>query len=101
MTFSSKSILHSSALQINRPLTYLNDSLINFYIKYMIMENLSATGSTLSVDDFHVFPTYFYSRISHLQNGGTAYKDTKVARKKLYQDVKGWTKGVDIFKNNS
>ena len=64
----------------------------------MIMEKLSATGSTLSVDDFHVFPTYFYSRISHLQNGGTAYKDTKVARKKLYQDVKGWTKGIDIFK---
>ena len=49
------------------------------------------------MDDFHVFPTYFYSRISHLQNGGTAYKDTKAARKKLYQDVKGWTKGVDIF----
>lgn len=82
----------------NRPLTYLNDSLINFYIKYMIMEKLSATGSTLSVGDFHVFPTYFYSRISHLQNGGTAYKDTKAARKKLYHDVKGWTKGVDIFK---
>ena len=56
------------------------------------------TGGDLSVDDFHVFPTYFYSRISHLQNGGTAYKDTKVSRKQLYQDVKGWTKGIDIFK---
>ena len=64
----------------------------------MIMEKLSATGSILSVDEFHVFPTYFYSRISHLQNGGAAYKDTKAERKKLYQDVKGWTKGIDIFK---
>ena len=71
---------------------------MNFYIKYMIMEKISVTGGALSVDDFHVFPTYFYSRISHLQNGGTAYKDTKVSRKQLYQDVKGWTKGIDIFK---
>jgi len=64
----------------------------------MIMEKISATGGALCVDDFHVFPTYFYSRISHLQNGGTAYKDTKASRKQLYQDVKGWTKGIDIFK---
>lgn len=63
----------------------------------MVMEKVSATGGTLNVDEFHIFPTYFYSRISHLQNGSTAYKDTKASRQRLYQDVKGWTKGVDIF----
>ena len=79
------------------PLTYLNDSLVNFYMKFLVKEKLARVGSPLGTGDFHIFPTYFYSRLTYLESGGTAYRDSQSSRKQLYRDLKGWTKGVDIF----
>jgi hypothetical protein len=71
------------------PTIYLNDSLINFYLKWLQREHPS--------NDIFIFPTYFYSRVSYLEEGGVIYKDNKEQRGKLWNDLKGWTKGIDIF----
>jgi hypothetical protein len=73
------------------PHTYLNDSLVNFYLKYTQRHPPRSRG------DAFTFSTYFYTRISYLDGGQTAYRDNKASRKKLFQDLKGWSKGVNIF----
>lgn len=74
------------------PMTFLNDSLVNFYIKYL-QRNLDER----TTGDFFIFPTYFYTRISYLGSGKSVYKDNKIQRSKMFDELKGWTKGVDIF----
>jgi hypothetical protein len=71
------------------PSIYLNDSLINFYLKWIKKKYQS--------QDIFIFPTYFYTRVGHFEEGGVVYKDNKEDRGKLWNDVKGWTKEIDIF----
>lgn len=79
------------------PMTYLNDSLMNFYLRYVVTEVIQHTSGALGADEFYVFPTYFYSRMSRTETGGVAYTDNKLGRQKLHKDLRGWTKGIDIF----
>ena len=76
------------------PETYLNDSIINFYIKYL---QYDTTFPFLTKNDFYIFPTYFYTRLSSLDQSGNTQKNTPQHRRKMYQDLKGWTKNVNIF----
>ena len=98
----NKTVLNYRGVSINFvdrcrlwPETYLNDSIINFYIKYLQHDTIFPF---LSKDDFYIFPTYFYTRLSSLdQNGAVAYKNTPQHRRKMYLELKGWTKNVNIF----
>ena len=71
------------------PSIYLNDSLINFYLKWIKKKYQS--------QDIFIFPTYFYTRVGYVEEGGVVYKDNKEERGKLWNDVKGWTRDIDIF----
>lgn len=82
------------------PEIYLNDSLINFYIKYLQRDRFSENEEQHVDIGFHFFSTFFYSRLSHLDGGNSTYKNTKKQRHQLWKDLKGWTKGVDIFEKD-
>jgi len=87
-TFDGVSVTTMDQLRL-WPSLYLNDPLINFYMKYIQKKFPS--------QDIFIFPTYFYSRVSYFDEGGLVYRDNKEQRGKLWQDLKGWTKGIDIF----
>ncbi len=70
---------------------YLNDNLIDFYIKHAIIKH-SATTSAAS--RFFVFSSFFYRRLTTKQPGASARASLSLAQ---YQSVQRWTKNVDIF----
>uniref|UniRef100_A0A7S2UME4 Ubiquitin-like protease family profile domain-containing protein n=1 Tax=Attheya septentrionalis TaxID=420275 RepID=A0A7S2UME4_9STRA len=90
LTYSGIGLTEMDKLRL-WPHTYLNDSLVNFYLKYTQRHPPRSRGNVFT------FSTYFYTRISYLDGGQTAYRDNKASRKKLFQDLKGWSKGVNIF----
>ena len=174
MPWASRTVLRYSGVSVTWmdtlrlwPLVYLNDNLVNFYLRYLVGEKMSkekednrgegkgnrrniiiesrvelracaALNDKMSMKNdhvdlvatketeekegekemkeeqlacpqricplwtcpssqVHVFPTYFYTRISYLDGGGTTYRDTARGRRKMWHDLKGWTKGTDIF----
>jgi hypothetical protein len=68
-----------------RPGEYLNDVLIEFYLRYLLLERMSAEQRKR----IHVFNSYFYDKIS---NGWKPNNDGK-----CYAEVARWTKNVDVF----
>jgi len=83
------------------PQNHLNDSIVNFYIKYLIRERLPQRLYQMGISrriikDMHIFPTYFYSSMSNLV-GGSLYKNSFDGRKQLWKNMKVWTTGVNIF----
>lgn len=76
---------------------YLNDVIIDFYLKYLLIERLSAEQR----DRTHVFSTFFYKRLTTLtttKRGGEQAKMT--ASQKRHFRVKNWTKGVNLFEKD-
>lgn len=69
---------------------YLNDVIIEFYLKYLFLEKLSLKNQKR----IHMFNTYFYSRL--IKPRKLKNKKTTQAERR-YLEVKRWTKSVDIF----
>ena len=90
-----------------RPMTYLNDSLVNFYMKYLKAQfDLNNEGKKISQgrgwDDLdgegiHIFPSFCYTRIKNIMGPGNS-RNSKLVRSKIWKDLASWTKNVDIFK---
>ena len=92
--------IHLTRMDVLRldPQTYINDSLVNFLIK-VYMEGLNLNDEKVNINlekSIYIYPTYFYTRICNSM-GRTIYKDTKEGRKKLWEEIKGWTNGIDIL----
>lgn len=76
---------------------YLNDVIIDFYLKYLLIERLTAEQRERT----HVFSTFFYKRLTTLtttKRGGEQAKMT--ASQKRHFRVKNWTKGVNLFEKD-
>ncbi|KAJ2798958.1 hypothetical protein H4R21_003720, partial [Coemansia helicoidea] len=74
--------------------TYLNDTILEFYIRY-IGENLRASNPQLH-EQCHFFNTFFHRKLSQCGKGALAEpKGASVGE--MYQQVKKWTANVDIF----
>ena len=67
-----------------RPATYLNDSIIDFYLKYLYKERLNEQQR----GDVHIFNQFFYTKLDSAIN-----EKNESARLKLAK----WTKNVNIF----
>ena len=90
-----------------RPMTYLNDCIINFYLKYLrtqYEQNNKCKEVTkergwddLDGEGIHIFPTFCYTRIKNIMGPGST-RNSKLARTKIWSDLKSWTKNTDIFK---
>lgn len=76
---------------------YLNDVIIDFYLKYVLMEFLTEEQRAKT----HVFSTFFYKRLTTLNSkmrSSTYDKDVKLtAAQKRHERVKSWTKNVNLF----
>eukprot|EP00173_Palmaria_palmata_P000967 Plantae.Rhodophyta-Palmaria_palmata.ctg15.p1 GENE.Plantae.Rhodophyta-Palmaria_palmata.ctg15~~Plantae.Rhodophyta-Palmaria_palmata.ctg15.p1 ORF type:complete len:781 (-),score=204.46 Plantae.Rhodophyta-Palmaria_palmata.ctg15:660-2966(-) len=70
-----------------KPLRYLNDSLVDFYIKYL-QENVLLFEFKKNEDVF-CFSSFFFGRLRPQPNDERKSID--------YQGVRRWTKSVDIF----
>ncbi|KAG8196365.1 hypothetical protein JTE90_009583 [Oedothorax gibbosus] len=72
---------------------FLNDAIIDFYLKYLFHEKLSPYYQERT----HIFSSFFYPRLTHRQDrprGDDANKTMPVRR---HNQVKTWTRHVDIF----
>jgi sentrin-specific protease 7 len=71
---------------------YLNDVIIDFYLKYVHMEVLSEEHRKKT----HIFSQFFYKRLT------TMSKDQRslTAAQKRHQRVQSWTKNVDLFEKD-
>ncbi|KAL3782927.1 hypothetical protein HJC23_004906 [Cyclotella cryptica] len=91
-----------------RPMTYLNDSIVNFYLKYLNAQLQRNTNTTtdricrgwdaLDGNGVHIFPSFCYNRIVNIM--GSDKRNNKANRLKIWNELKSWTKAVDIFKKS-
>ncbi|KAL9184493.1 hypothetical protein ACHAXT_012463 [Thalassiosira profunda] len=87
-----------------RPMTYLNDSIINFYLKYLkaqlYPENGGVSGGRswddLDGEGIHIFPSFCYTRIKNIM-GPSGSRNSAAVRSKIWKDLKTWTKNTDLF----
>lgn len=77
---------------------YLNDVIIDFYIKYIMNERVTPEQRART----HVFSTFFYKRLTTMdKTRRVTDKDQKLtAAQKRYQRVSKWNKDVDLFKKD-
>ncbi|KAK2579020.1 hypothetical protein KPH14_002814 [Odynerus spinipes] len=75
---------------------FLNDVIIDFYLKYLTLEVLSESDQHRT----HVFSSYFYKRLTspHAQAGESAVPLSAAAKR--HARVQKWTKNVNIFEKD-
>ncbi|XP_020283705.1 uncharacterized protein LOC109854713 isoform X3 [Pseudomyrmex gracilis] len=76
---------------------FLNDVIIDFYLKYLTLEVLSESDQQRT----HVFSSYFYKRLTspHAQAAESVIKPITPAAKR-HARVQKWTKNVNIFEKD-
>ncbi|XP_077443850.1 sentrin-specific protease 6-like isoform X2 [Stigmatopora argus] len=76
---------------------FLNDVIIDFYLKYLVLEKLKKEDS----QRIHVFSSFFYRRLTQREkSGGGATPDRSgniPIPKRKHNRVKTWTRHVDLF----
>uniref|UniRef100_A0A8D0HTL9 SUMO specific peptidase 6 n=1 Tax=Sphenodon punctatus TaxID=8508 RepID=A0A8D0HTL9_SPHPU len=72
---------------------FLNDVIIDFYLKYLVLEKLKKEDA----DRIHVFSSFFYKRLNQRERRNL-HKTTNLSiQQKRHGRVKTWTRHVDIF----
>ena len=66
---------------------YLNDTIIDFYLKYLFHTKLDKETR----EKTYIFSSYFYKRLTQQPGGGAN------AARMMHSQVKKWTRNVDIF----
>lgn len=75
-------------LQHLAPSEFLNDTVIDFYIKYMQMNFFEEKDR---LHRFHFFSCFFYKKLTSAK---------KARGKDWFEEVHKWTKGINIFKKS-
>ncbi|KAJ8687566.1 hypothetical protein QAD02_023360 [Eretmocerus hayati] len=74
---------------------FLNDVIIDFYMKYLIHERMSPDDAQVT----HIFSSHFFSRLSNPP--GCTKNDNPVEKaQKRHAGVSRWTKSINIFEKN-
>ncbi|XP_061698336.1 sentrin-specific protease 7 isoform X2 [Syngnathoides biaculeatus] len=74
---------------------YLNDVIIDFYLKYLLHNSPRAV-----VERSHIFSSFFYKQLTRRDNASEGNATESCQRQKRHQRVKTWTRHVDIFKKD-
>ncbi|KAM6934145.1 uncharacterized protein FYW49_000436 [Xenentodon cancila] len=74
---------------------YLNDVIIDFYLKYLL-QNTSASVAERS----HIFSSFFYKQLTRRDNASEGGNSDSCQRQRRHQRVKTWTRHVNIFKKD-
>ncbi|KAM6957997.1 sentrin-specific protease 7b [Tautogolabrus adspersus] len=72
---------------------FLNDVIIDFYLKYLLLEGVGGAVAERS----HIFSSFFYKQLSRRRVAGEDDAPSVPDRHTRHQRVKTWTRQVDIF----
>ncbi|NWR52147.1 SENP6 protease, partial [Regulus satrapa] len=75
---------------------FLNDVIIDFYLKYLVLEKLKKEDA----DRIHVFSSFFYKRLNQRERRNINETSNLSIQQKRHGRVKTWTRHVDIFEKD-
>ncbi|XP_034965461.2 sentrin-specific protease 6 isoform X3 [Zootoca vivipara] len=75
---------------------FLNDVIIDFYLKYLVLEQLKKEDA----DRIHVFSSFFYKRLNQRERRNLQETSKLTIQQKRHGRVKTWTRHVDIFEKD-
>ncbi|XP_029109177.1 sentrin-specific protease 6 isoform X2 [Scleropages formosus] len=75
---------------------FLNDVIIDFYLKYLVLEKLKKEDAHRS----HVFSSFFYKRLNQRERKSVPDTSNLPIQKKKHNRVKTWTRHVDLFQKD-
>ncbi|XP_053315117.1 sentrin-specific protease 6 [Spea bombifrons] len=74
---------------------FLNDVIIDFYLKYLVLEKLRKDA-----DRIHVFSSFFYKRLNQRERRNLQDTANLTLQQRRHGRVKTWTRHVDIFQKD-
>ncbi|KAM4041794.1 sentrin-specific protease 6 isoform 2-T2 [Anomaloglossus baeobatrachus] len=74
---------------------FLNDVIIDFYLKYLILEKLREKA-----DKIHIFSSFFYKRLNQRERRNLQDTANLTLQQRRHGRVKTWTRHVDIFQKD-
>ncbi|XP_060240682.1 sentrin-specific protease 6 isoform X1 [Meriones unguiculatus] len=74
---------------------FLNDVIIDFYLKYLVLEKLKKEEA----DRIHIFSSFFYKRLNQRERKNAETTNLSIQQKR-HGRVKTWTRHVDIFEKD-
>ncbi|KAJ8290614.1 hypothetical protein GJAV_G00015290 [Gymnothorax javanicus] len=75
---------------------FLNDVIIDFYLKYFVLEKLKKEDA----HRIHVFSSFFYKRLNQRERKNGSDSSQLPMQKKRHNRVKTWTRHVDLFQKD-
>ncbi|XP_073080451.1 sentrin-specific protease 6 isoform X2 [Manis javanica] len=75
---------------------FLNDVIIDFYLKYLVLEKLKKEEA----DQIHIFSSFFYKRLNQRERRNLHETTNLSIQQKRHGRVKTWTRHVDIFEKD-
>ncbi|KAG5846758.1 hypothetical protein ANANG_G00118360 [Anguilla anguilla] len=75
---------------------FLNDVIIDFYLKYLFMEKLKKEDAHRS----HMFSSFFYKRLNQRERRSVPDAANLPIQKRKHNRVKTWTRHVDLFQKD-
>ncbi|XP_066532913.1 sentrin-specific protease 6 isoform X2 [Hoplias malabaricus] len=75
---------------------FLNDVIIDFYLKYLFIEKLKKEDAHRS----HVFSSFFYKRLNQRERRNAPDTTNLPIQKRKHNRVKTWTRHVDLFQKD-
>ncbi|XP_015210480.1 sentrin-specific protease 6 isoform X2 [Lepisosteus oculatus] len=75
---------------------FLNDVIIDFYLKYLVLEKLKKADAQRS----HVFSSFFYKRLNQRERRSVVDPTNLPIQKRRHNRVKTWTRHVDLFQKD-
>nr|XP_020475099.1 sentrin-specific protease 6 [Monopterus albus] len=75
---------------------FLNDVIIDFYLKYLVLEKLKKEDA----QRIHVFSSFFYKRLNQREHRNIPDTTNLPLQKRKHNRVKTWTRHVDLFQKD-
>uniref|UniRef100_A0A665VJQ3 Sentrin-specific protease 6 n=1 Tax=Echeneis naucrates TaxID=173247 RepID=A0A665VJQ3_ECHNA len=75
---------------------FLNDVIIDFYLKYLVLEKLKKEDA----QRIHVFSSFFYKRLNQRDRRNVPDTTNLPIQKRKHNRVKTWTRHVDLFQKD-
>uniref|UniRef100_A0A8C7YLX0 SUMO specific peptidase 6a n=1 Tax=Oryzias sinensis TaxID=183150 RepID=A0A8C7YLX0_9TELE len=75
---------------------FLNDVIIDFYLKYLVLEKLKKDDA----QRIHVFSSFFYKRLNQRERRNATDTTSLPIQKRKHNRVKTWTRHVDLFQKD-
>ncbi|XP_053566429.1 sentrin-specific protease 6 isoform X2 [Bombina bombina] len=74
---------------------FLNDVIIDFYLKYLVLEKLRKDA-----DRIHIFSSFFYKRLNQRERRNLQDTANLTLQQRRHGRVKTWTRHVDLFQKD-